>query len=82
MTDSDKLRRTWADTQSRLPEGWSLDGLRCASTSLGVDERSDDWIAVAVGPGSQGREARAGDPFEALAALATSFERDEGTGVR
>jgi len=77
MTDSDKLATAWADTQARLPEGWTLDGLRCASTGLGVDERSDDWIAVAAGPGSQEREARAGDPLDALAPLASSLESDD-----
>jgi len=77
MTDSDKLATAWADTQARVPEGWMLDGLRCASTGLGVDERSDDWIAVAAGPGSQEREARAGDPLDALAPLASSLESDD-----
>ena len=82
MTDSDKLAGAWADAQSRLPEGWMLDGLRCASTGLGVGERSDDWIAVAAGPGAVEREARASDPLEALAALAISFEGDESAQAR
>ncbi len=77
MTDRDTLATAWAVTQARLPEGWTLDGLRCASSGLGVDERSDDWIAVALGPGSGEREARASDPLEALAALARSFESDD-----
>ena len=74
MTHSDGLSAAWAETQARLPDGWTLEGLRCASTGLSPDQRSDDWIAVAVGPDSAEREARAGDPLEALAALASSFE--------
>jgi hypothetical protein len=77
MTDSDTVGTAWAAAQARLPEGWTLDGLLCASTGLGVDERSDDWIAVALGPRSEEREARAGDPIEALSALARSFESDD-----
>ena len=76
MTDSDELSAAWAKTQARLPDGWTLEGLRCASTGLSLDQRSDDWIAVAVGPDSVERGARAGGPIEALVALASSFERD------
>jgi hypothetical protein len=78
MTDSDDLSVAWAKAQARLPTGWSLDGICCASTGLSPDQRSDDWIAVAVGPGSADREVHAGDPIEALAALASSFEQDDG----
>ena len=78
MTASDDLSVAWAETQARLPGGWTLEGLRCASTGLSPDKRSDDWIAVAVGPDSVEREARAGEPLEALAALASSLEPDDG----
>lgn len=57
MTDTAKLAEAWADTEQRLPEGWSLDGLRCASMGLGLEDRSDDWVAVAVGPGAEELEA-------------------------
>ena len=77
MTNSDELSAAWAETQAHLPDGWTLEGLRCASTGLSADQRSDDWIAVAVGPDSVEREARAGDPIRALAALASSVERDD-----
>ncbi len=80
MTDSDDLSRAWAEVQAGLPAGWSLDGLRCASTGLGPDQRSDDWIAVAVGPGAVVREARANDPVAALAALASAFQQDADDG--
>jgi hypothetical protein len=82
MTDSAQLTGAWKDTQAHLPEGWTLDGLRCVSIGLGADERSDDWIAVAVRPGQEERRARAGDPIEALDALVSSFSRDESGAAR
>jgi hypothetical protein len=27
-----------------LPPGWSVDALRCASTSLAHEHRSEDWV--------------------------------------
>ena len=74
MTDSDDLSVAWAQAQDRLPDGWTLEALRCASTGLSPEQRSDEWIAVAVGPDSVERKARADDPIEALAALASSLE--------
>ena len=77
MTDDEKLQQAWARTQASLPVGWTLDGLRCASTGLATEERSDDWIAVAVGPLAEEREASAVDPFKAMDALVSSFERGD-----
>jgi hypothetical protein len=77
MTESEQLTGAWMDTEAHLPEGWTLGGLRCASTGLDPAERSDDWIAVAVGPDQEERRARAADPIEALAELASSFEQDD-----
>jgi hypothetical protein len=71
--DGDAVTRAWREAQERLPDGWVLDGLRCASTDLAERERSDDWIAVAVGPGGEQRYFRAGDPTAALAGLAASI---------
>ena len=68
------LSSVWTETQERLPEGWSLDGLRCASTGLSVGERSDDWIAVAVGPSDEERHHRADEPISDLEGLAATFE--------
>jgi hypothetical protein len=82
MTESERLTEAWMDTEAHLPEGWTLGGLRCASTGLDLTERSDDWIAVAVGPGQEERRARAGDPIEALGALVSSFARDESGAAR
>ena len=72
----DRLTRTWVSTQDRLPEGWTLDGLRCASTGLSTGSRSDDWVAVAIGPAGEERTNRAEDAVTALEGLAGSFDSD------
>ena len=81
MSDDQDLNARWVGTQARLPEGWSLDGLRCASTGLAAAERSDDWVAVAIGPHGEERSARAPAPDEALEALAFRLEA-EGPATR
>ena len=72
--DTDAVTRAWKEAQDRLPEGWHLDGLRCASAGLAEGDRSDDWIAVAVGPAGEERVHRAADPVAALIGLADSIE--------
>ncbi len=72
-TDTNDLTAAWRRVQASLPEGWSLDGLRCASVGLAEDKRSDDWIAVAVGPDGQECQARAADPVAALEGLDVSI---------
>ena len=67
---TDDLNEAWARVQAALPEGWVLEGLRCASIGLDPSQRSDDWIAVAVGPDGVERQAQAPQPIEALEALA------------
>ncbi len=64
------LAGAWVESQAGLPEGWVLDSLQCASTGLDEQERSDDWVAVAIGPGGEERRVRAADPVAALNALA------------
>ena len=81
MPDVQEPNTRWVATQAHLPEGWSIDGLRCASTGLASAERSADWVAVAVGPGGEDRSARAGAPEEALEALAAWLE-SEGSARR
>jgi hypothetical protein len=76
MPEDQDLDALWVATQARLPEGWSLDGLRCASTGLAPAERSDDWVAVATGPDGEERSALAGTPGEALEALAAGLESE------
>ncbi len=72
----DRLTQTWASTQDHLPDGWTLDGLRCASIGLSAKSRSDDWIAVAVGPSGEARSHRAADAESVLEGLMGEFESD------
>jgi hypothetical protein len=72
MSDDD-LGAAWGATQDRLPRGWTLTALRCASTSLRPEDRSEDWIAVATHDDGREREHRAGDPFAALDGLPDSI---------
>jgi len=72
----DRLTRAWVSTQDHLPDGWMLDGLRCASTGLSAESRSDEWIAVAAGPSGERRSHRASDAMSALEGLAGEFDPD------
>ena len=74
VSKSTNLTSVWAEVERELPAGWTLDGLRCASTGLSPDRRSDDWIAVAVGPEGEERTYRANEPDSALRGLAMTFE--------
>ena len=65
-TDVDALTEAWRRTEAALPDGWTLDGLHCASEGLALEQRSDDWIAVAIGPAGLERLSRAADPVAAL----------------
>jgi hypothetical protein len=70
------LNAAWKAAEAALPTGWKLDGLRCGSTGLSPEHRSEDWVAVAVAPDGTERSVQAADPFaalEALAALAASL---------
>ncbi len=69
MDDSKALTRAWREMQASLPGGWKLDSLRCASTGLSSEQRSDDWIAVVTGPNGEERSYRSSDPLAALAGL-------------
>ena len=70
---ADDLAAAWRAVQARMPPGWTLDSLRCASTGLGVEQRSEDWIALAIGPAGQPFEKRAPDPQSALDGLVTGL---------
>jgi hypothetical protein len=75
-SDTEALTATWKRTQARLPKGWALDSLRCASSGLNPEDRSDEWIAVAVSTDGAERRYRAYDPVAALGGLAESFRSD------
>jgi hypothetical protein len=64
-----ELTEIWRQTEASLPAGWTLDSLRCASEGLGPEQRSVDWIAIAVGPSGEELRARAADPIAALLRL-------------
>ena len=74
VSESNDLANVWAEVEKGLPTGWTLDGLRCSSTGLAPDQRSEDWIAVAVGPKGEEHTFRAGEPASALRGLATTFD--------
>ena len=68
------IEEAWAATQRSLPRGWTLDGLRCASSGLDAEQRSEDWIAVAIGPSGEERTHRAADALSALDGLAVAVQ--------
>jgi hypothetical protein len=70
----DQLTRAWIAAQGRLPEGWSLEALRCAPTGSEPDGRSVTWTACARGPTGDTRSHQADDAISALEGLAASFE--------
>jgi hypothetical protein len=70
------IGEAWAAAQERLPRGWTLDGLRCASTGLREEQRSEEWVALAVGPDGEQRQFKASEAHSALSGLAGSFESD------
>ncbi len=76
-TKSSTLSAAWARAPAALPPDWELDGLRCASTGLSPEERSEEWIAVTIGPASQEIQHRAEDPLAALEGLVVSV-RESG----
>jgi hypothetical protein len=73
MAEATDLTTAWRSAQGHLPDGWRLEALRCASTSLSEEDRSDDWLAIAVGPGGEERTARGAGPVEALFDLVDSL---------
>ncbi len=74
MDETTDLSRVWAEVEEQLPPGWQLDGLRCASTGLMPEDRSEEWVAVAIGPGDETRTCRAAEPEDALRGLTTVVE--------
>ena len=63
------LTTIWRDADVALPDDWHLDSLRCASASLRPEDRSDDWIAVAVHANGAEQTARAATPELAIREL-------------
>ena len=69
MTGDFDLGAAWREVEALLPTGWRLDGLRCASTGLRPEDRSEDWIAVAVAASGSEVQHRASSPEAALRGL-------------
>ena len=69
----------WIEIEAAMPLGWHLDSLRCASTGLAPEQRSDRWVAVAVGPAGEKLEAEGLEPVAALGALARLLRRIRGS---
>ncbi len=64
------LERAWASAERALPPGWRLDGLRCQSTGLAEEQRSEAWRAVARGPAGEEVSGLGASPLDALEDLA------------
>lgn len=73
MTTNDELSARYGEVARGLPPGWRLDGLRCDSTGLAPEERSEEWRAVAVGPDDTSVSKTAGTSLEALDHLRAHF---------
>lgn len=69
------VKAVWVSVQAELPEGWTLESLRCASAGLEPEQRSADWVAVAIGPRGETREARTADAVTALRHVADYVRR-------
>ena len=69
MADDFDLTTAWREVEALLPAGWHLDGLRCASTGLRPEERSEEWIAVAIDAAGAKIQHRAATPDAALRGL-------------
>ena len=73
------LNRAWIEAEAALPLGWHLDSLRCASTGLAPEQRSDRWLALATGPKGETIEGEGDGPIGALGTLARRLEQLRGS---
>ena len=58
-----------------LPEGWVLQGLRCASVGLLPHQRSERWVAEACGPNGECHVVERSTPERALRDLGAKLPR-------
>ena len=63
-----EVELTWNALLRSLGEGWDL-SLRCQSTGLAPEQRSEKWLALAEGPAGASLEGRGDDPIAAMADL-------------
>jgi len=71
--DSLDIAASWSAVEAALPVGWRLDGLRCTSAGLELNQRAEGWRAVAVGPSREEVVADGDSPDSALASLLAEF---------
>jgi hypothetical protein len=67
------LTEAWHDAASAAPNGWNVQGLRCASKAIDTDRRTSWWIAEACGPDNACIQVTTTTPEAALAALAAGL---------
>lgn len=65
----------WNRADAAKPLGWRLEGLRCASTGLVPEQRSDRWLAEACGPQGECLKREAGSAQDALISLTEELKR-------
>jgi len=75
VADEFDLTTTWREVEALLPTGWHLDGLRCASTGLRPEDRSVEWIVVAIDASGAEIQHRAATPDAALCELPDRVQR-------
>ena len=75
------LTEAWRGAEAAKPPDWRIMGLRCASTGLRPDQRSDVWVAEACGPHGECIEARSNSPHNALNTLALRLRELRGTPI-
>lgn len=80
--ESSGLNRAWIEAEAALPAGWHLDSIRCASTGLAPDQRSERWLALATGPNGKTRQGDGEDAISALEALARELRPVAGRDER
>lgn len=78
MPPLSRMDSAWLSAEAAMPIGWRMDSLRCASTGLAPEQRSDAWVAVAAGPHGEKVEAQGIEPVAALTALSGLLQRLRG----
>lgn len=73
------MSKAWTKASAALPLGWELDSIRCASGGMSPEQRSDKWIAVALGPEGEEIQVEGEGPISALANLALSLRKARGS---
>jgi hypothetical protein len=68
----------YRETLRALPTGWRLKGLRCASTGLKPELRSERWMAEACGPNGRCVRLENESPHHALGTLAAQLRQVGG----